>query len=315
MDIIKAIQNIKPKLAQSTLNKYASNLRSVHRIVLGDPKYDNLDLLKDHEKVLTALKDTKLRTKKTYLTAMCVAVQTMQPVDNDLLDHYRKALFELHEDLKKMINTGKKTDSQEKNWIEWKEILKIHRKLKQDAQYCSKNIGTRLNFEVYQWYVLLSVYVEHTLRNDFVMRKIKRKDYDKMDEEERERQNWVIIEPRRQKSFQLNQFKTRKNYDKSPNFKISKNLNSVLNKWFKINKTEHLFVKAKDRTTPIDDGWITSQLVRLFERYAGKKVSTGILRHSRITHLRKGERTKQQEQEMAYQFLHSAGMSKEYMKV
>jgi len=315
MDIITEIQKIKPKLAQSTLNKYASNLRSVHRIVLGDPKYENLDLLKDYEKVLKALKDTKLRTKKTYLTAICVAVQTMEPVDYDLLDHYRKALFHLHDDLKKILDTGKKTESQEKNWIEWNEILKIHKKLQQDAQYCAKNIGTRLNFEVVQWYVLLSVYVEHTLRNDFVMKIIKRKDYDEMDKDEREKQNYLILEPRRQKSFQLNQFKTRKFYKSSPNFKISKNLNSILNKWFKINKTDFLFVDARDKKTPIDSAWITNQLLRLFERYAGKKVSTSLLRHSKITFLRKGERTKKQEQELAYQFLHSSGMSKEYMKV
>ena len=55
MDLEKEIKKIKPNATNITITTYVNNLKNLHKAINGTKDFDNLNFLKDKEKVINEL--------------------------------------------------------------------------------------------------------------------------------------------------------------------------------------------------------------------------------------------------------------------
>jgi hypothetical protein len=297
-DKIKA----KRQLRDTSLNTYINSLKVLKKQLI--PDYDkseplmNADFLEDYEKVMEKINEEKrITTKKNRLTAVIVAL-TSDNKKADIIGKYSDKLKELSDKYLSFLRTQQKTDTQEKNWITYKELVEIVNKLMRKVKEYGihkkdplKDKLTAKEFTTLQRYVVLRTYLTFSLRNDFAnMKVLKRAEYKKLPRKEKEENNFLILAPSNRKYFYINQYKN-KRYLGEKVLEIPSKLNKVINLWLKWNKSGWYLLRT-DRKTPLSPNAITKFLNSLFNKYAeGKKISSSMIRHIIISHLLKEEPT------------------------
>lgn len=324
-DRIKKTRNIK----NASCNTYMSALKKIRKKIITDKPLNgeimDTDFLQDYDKVMKVVnEEKKITSKKNKLTAILVALNADNPKNTKLIDKYGNDLKSLSEKYLSFLKTQKKTETQEKNWIEYKDLIKIINKVMRqvkEKELTKKKEGDELSnkeFDLLQQYVILRTYIEFPLRNDFAdMRVMKNEDFEKLPKNETEKNNYLVVYSNTKKEFHINQFKNQK-YIGSKVLNIPSPLNRVINLWLKHNKSGYYLVKT-DRKTPMSPNGITKFLNKIFLKYTGKKISTSMIRHIVISKTLKGEKTIKQKEEEAKKienkFFHSKNVNQLYRKV
>jgi integrase len=315
-------RNIRP----SSLNTYISALRQVHKDVVGDKDIKNLKFLTDFDKVMTTInKLDKITSKKNRLTSIIVALTTDKEKYEKLIEKYTHELNSLSDSYQKFLERQEKTESQKENWLDYEGLLKIQQKIKRDIKernLLKKNPKdlTNKEYSKIQSYVLYSVYLKHPMRNDFAnMRVITEKDYKKLDKEDLENENFLVLKPDNKKEFQISNYKTSDKYGKLT-LEVDEQLNKILNVWLKINKSGFLFTQIRgNRTEPMSSNGVTKALQSISKKYAGKSIGSSLIRHIVISHMLKGQPTiaekKEEEKEIQQTFAHSKATNDMYRKI
>lgn len=320
---IKKARNIK----EASCNTYMSALNKIRTGVLDNPTGEMKDtsFLQDFNKVMKVINnEKKITSKKNKLTAVLVALSSDNPKNEDLLDKFGNELKNLSEKYLAFLKTQKKTETQEKNWIEYDDLIKIVNKVMKEVknkEITKKKAEDELSnkeFDVLQQYLVLRTYIAFPLRNDFAdMKILPLKEYKKLQSAKKEDNNYLVLLSNNKKQFHINQFKN-KRFIGSKILDIPSPLNRVINLWLKHNKSGYYLVKT-DRKTPMNPNSITKFLNKIFLKHSKKKISTSMIRHIVISHLLKGEKTiKQKEKEekrIENKFLHSKGINQLYRKV
>jgi len=271
----------KRNVKSTTLNAYLLNLNKL--LKLGDltPSTENLDkLLADSENVMDLLNGKKASTLRNYLASIVVYLSLDQKND-ELVKTYR-ALMDTYQKQNNQSYAGnKKSEKQKENWTTISELQKVlgnyKKQLDRDGSL-KKDELSKKEFDLLQKWLVGSLYIgdesNPPLRNDYIMDIVGSKDYDRLDIETKQKNNYLVVKNKSNKMFSLGEYKTSQKYGVKE-IRVGKKLNTVLNVWLKYNKSKHLILNANgEQITPNS---LTKLLIKIFEP-SGKKISSSMLR-------------------------------------
>lgn len=312
----------------TSLKTYMCALHIIHERITGEKIniLQDAKFLHNYEKIMNAIdKEKKITSKKNKLTAILVALNSEANKKDDLIEKLSADLKRLNDVYTSFLKEQRKTETQKINWLDYDDVVIIANNLMDDVKLSNihrKNkdyVPTNKEFDKLQQYLILRTYLTFPLRNDFAdMRIMKKKNYEKLPDEERDSANYLVLSPSNKKQFFINQFKNKKVIG-AKILNIPPPLNKIINLWLKFNRSGYYLVKS-NRKTPMSPNTITKYLNKIFRKNAnGKKISSSMLRHIIISHMLKGTKTikekEKEEEEIKTTFMHSADMNQKYRKI
>ncbi len=313
-DDITESRNIKP----SSLKVYLFNIEKLHDKIFSKREFNNLMWLKKREKVMKAIEDMKLSSRKTYLASIVVALSSQGDKFEDDVKYYRDEMEELAKQYNTEQEEQKKSEKEDKNWTSLASLRKVNRNYRnelKERKVFQKDPDTITNkeFDLLQKWVVSGLYVlddNPPLRNDYIMDIIKYTDYQKLTEAEKKEKNYLVIKSRNSKFFSLGEYKTSGKYG-TKEIEVGKKLNSMLNVWLKFNTSGHLLLNSKKE--PMTANGLTKYLNKTFEPSGKSNISSSLIRHIFITE-KIGGPTLKEKQEIADKMGHSVGQQELYKK-
>ena len=299
MDVESTIKSHKPDISNSSARAYSNSLRKLNKDVFEGEPFTNFKWLLKIDEIMKYLKTKKYLTMRNYLNAVIVGIQTMDKYDQKILDQYVVERDKGNLQYDKFVETNKKSEKEDKNWISFEEIEKIRKSLDKKDTYAQ--------------YVFLTLFMEYVTRNDFralyktsdrALKKIKK---EQLNSETHEKINYFV----KYKSgfyILLESFKTSAKYDPIK-IEIDEKYNKMINRYLRMTKfNKYLFEK---NGSPFDTKEFTLWVENIFKS-TGKKVGTTLLRHIIISH-NHGDAIKKQKED-ARVAGHSAKMQSNYVR-
>ncbi len=306
-ELISTIKSKRPNIKDSSLNMYIKNLRKLNKEIGDSSNEYSLKVLKEKSKVDEFL-DTKAKsTKKNYYATIVVLLMTEENEDKGLIDKYRVEMEDLDSSLKEMQKSQEKTEKQKQNWASLEELQKVMKTYKREIDmkglFKKENL-TKSELDLIQKYVITSLYVldpenNPPLRSDYSMTVINIKDYNKMKDAEL-KQNYLVVRGQNKKFFHLGEFKTQGKFD-NKTIDVGKKLNTVLNKWLKVNPTKFLlFNRSLEMMTA---NQLTKAVKSAFSPLNKNGLGISMIRHIVVSTLYPPQN--KEKQELADKMLHS----------
>jgi len=184
MTIEESIILNRPNIKQCSLNTYLISLKNLRKKIDNKTELNNTNFLNDFDKINDILKNDKLTTKKNKITAILVALGADNKKNDKLIDKYQKKLKNLNDEYSAFLKTQKKTETQEKNWLDYEDLVDIYNDVMKDVKHNKITKKDKLNdkeFDLLQQVLILRTYLDFPLRNDFAdMKIINSKEYEKL---------------------------------------------------------------------------------------------------------------------------------------
>tara|TARA_R110000803_G_scaffold5717_3_gene18879 strand:- start:47 stop:955 length:909 start_codon:yes stop_codon:yes gene_type:complete len=301
MDLTAIARAVKPDITDGSIANYVQNIKKIHHCYHNqDAKYnsktpiDNLDFLNDYEKVFETISKSNFKQtmERNIISACCVFITG----NDDLHIKYKGELTRLTDIYNKKLAEHKKTETQEVNWIDIKELQLIAR-TKTDAKvidqdglisalFALNDAPTRLDFAD-----MKIIYSKKDILND--------------------KQNYLLINNKTNKSFVFQNYKTANKYG-SQTIAINKELNAIINKFLEPFGRDRKYLLIKKDGSPISTNMLGKDITRIF-RHTGKKISINIIRHAWISqniNIKEIEKSNL----LAKQMLHSTSEQLNYAK-
>ena len=276
MDLFQAIKATRA-IKDKSVKTYITSLKKIHENLETFIDFDDLDWLKNINKVVSIMNELKLTSRKNYTNAIVVALMTQEDKYKDTLAAYKEYLGTILSDYNEMLSTQTKSKKENDNWISMADLKKIvnkHKKNIKELGLDQKDSWTKSDMQLYQMYMVGVLYTEYPpLRNDYSnMKIISENDFKKLKKKET---NFLVIISRNKKYFSLSSYKTEKQYgDKI--IEIDSKLNTIINKWLAHNNTGFFLVNSKN--TSLSDNSLTKLLNKIFSS-SKKKISSTLIRH------------------------------------
>jgi hypothetical protein len=309
-------------LKEISLNSYITSLRSLYKQMNPDNDLKeqlSTDFLKDKTKILQAIKDKVINTRKNILTAILVALSSESKKDDKLLDGYQIYLKELSAEYGKFLEKQEKTPTQEANWISHQDYIKIINKLLEEIKpLVKKDKLKRSEYVLLQKYVVLSLYEQFSFRNDFAMMKVlSTKEYEDLSDDVRKSNNYLLRD-KDKFVIKLNAFKNVSRIGVK-SFDVSPKLAKILKIWFIFNRSGFVLTLGNGIQGLTPNG-ITKLLGSIFKQYAGgKSIGSSLLRHITISNALEGmpsiEEENKKKADIEQKFMHSSKMNELYRKL
>ena len=271
-------------VAETSAHKYIMDL-----VNLNDKEtFKNLKFLKDNkddiiEKIKTYAENTQVGMLSSIVSAL--NQQRDQHLYKSIHKFYSETLRKLKESMAG-IDTSQKTQKQQENWMEWREIKDIWSELDDEVhKFKSQKSITNKQFEILVDYLVLSLFVLTEPRRNrdyqdmFIIVKNVKADTLKLD------CNYVDLQ---NEQFIFNTYKTAKTY-KQQVIDIPPELMKVINIWVNHYPSIHQFAR-KDGTVPLlvnSEGnrqRVVNYITLRLNKILGKKIGASMLRHIYITH-------------------------------
>ena len=233
-------------------------------------------------------------------------------IDVEIVNKYSSKRDKEHTHYETLVKSHKKTDRQEKNWVELDEIDSILKQYKRRAiDIYKKSNNNKKDFSTLQQYIILLTYRNIPMRNDLAnMKVVTPIEYNKIDKDTKEKHNYLVGSNRKPYHFQINEYKTKKSFGKKK-IEIPKTLNREIRKWLKVNDSGY-FITNATHTQPISANGITKLLTKIFKEHTGKNVSTSLIRHIYLSSKYKGDLDEKEKD--AHKMSHSLEQQKDYIK-
>ena len=277
------------KISEKSLNIYGKNLSKLARD-LTDKEWTNTNFLKNYDKVIKHLQDKSQSTRKNYLASILVGLSPKgrgkySKGFDDVAKKYTEYLTSQAKEYENKIIEQKKTSKQAGNWAtmdDLKKVLKSYGNAIKKLGYTQKSKEFRSgkekrHGELLQKYLVASLYLLHLpRRNSYAdMKIIDNNDFNKLSNEEKDDNNYLVKVSRNNKFFSFGDYKTKKKYgvQKIP---VEKDLNSVLNLWLNFNDSEWLLLNSAGNKMTTNG--LTKFLNKTFAP-TGKKISSTMIRH------------------------------------
>lgn len=257
-ELINLLKEKRPNISKSSLKTYESILRNLYFKVFNS---DEIDVKKfdESDKIIKHLKNLPPNKRKTILSALVVITDNKE---------YRELMLDDIKEYNKEEAKQTKTKTQEDNWVDKDELDKLNSVLWKNAKLLyQKEKLTPTDYQDIQNYIILSLfggfYIPPRRSKDYVKFKIKNID--------KGHDNFID-----KNFFVFNSYKTAKTYGQQ-RVEIPKELKTILNKWIKINPTEHLLFDSSFK--PLSNVKLNQRLNKLF----GKKASVNQMRKTYLS--------------------------------
>lgn len=299
-DYQKLVLERRPSLKPNSAKTYAISLNSIAPVGATDPSW-----IYDVDTVLQQLEKYKETTRKNVLNALIVVVDTEN--NKEVFDKYTKERDKYNAHYNDLAKAGKKTASQEKNWIDWPDYLKMVTKMKENIKDLKGKDWSWREKQRYQDYLIVLLYSHYPLRNDWANVKLTTPIAFKKATDVKE-QNYLIKQGKSYE-FILNEYKTSRAYGEK-RIMLNTETSNAISKWLTHNKSGYMLIDKQGR--PIGSNGITKALTRIGEREVNRKLGSSLLRHSYLTH--KYKDTQSEKQKDADLMGHSVSMQEDYIK-
>jgi len=247
-ELEKIILEKRPNISKSSVKTYDSILRNLYYKVFEDKDID-IKKFDDSKKIINFLKGLEPNKRKSILSALVVITD-----NND----YRHLMLDDIKEYNKNEAKQSKTENQKENWVNTDELKNLYTILEKNANliYKKDNI-TPTDYQDIQNYIILSLfngeYIPPRRAKDYVDFKIK--DIDKKKDNYKDK-----------KTFIFNSYKTAKTYGEQMVI-IPPKLNTIINKWIKINPTDYLLFDISFK--PLSNVKLNQRLNKIFGKKAG----------------------------------------------
>jgi integrase len=267
------------QLAETTVNAYLKVLYQLN----GKKAFKNLTFLKKTEEIDEKIKEYAPSTQKSIRGSLVGVLSLVKdkPSFKKAYQHYKTGMEEGRKVEEAKIQSGEKTEKQEKNWMEWAEVQKVKTDLGDKlVPFANKKTATPEQYETLLHYLILSLYTDIQPRRnqDYLDMYIVKKWNEKLPTDK----NYYDLSTNR---FIFNKYKTMKTYG----IQIEEVKEPLV-------ATIHLFLKfhplwkgvVKRQNNPIKllalaDGTpmvAVNGITRILNKVFGKKVGSSMLRHS-----------------------------------
>ena len=290
-------------VAKSTAENYVAKIKRL----IGTPRrLKDLSQLKDTETILESISHLSLGTRGNYLSAILAVLRLAGETGGyqEAIKTYETAMGELKAE-RSGIDTSDMTPTQEKNWVEWSEVLEKHKALEEDYQAIKSKAKRRSpsDFRKIQDYVVLSLYTKIPPRRN--------RDYlDVMfvaDKDSRPKTgddcNYYF---QKDGVFQFNVYKTAKHYG-SQEIKVPDELKEILDYYASVIPSKVKWLICSPDGQPQR---ASTAMTRILNRIMGKNVGSSMLRHIYLTNKYDISEMTKDSQMMG----HSLSEQREYLK-
>ena len=312
--------NAKPNLSPNSVVVYSRNINKLLKELGLEWKPTITQLKAKKQAILDFTKEYNTNTARNYLNS---AIVLLQAIDHEgaeeMLVEIGKERDSLHQKYVDKVDSNKKNDKQKANWLEWAQVLEIHRDLENKVRERriksrAKTVGHTSASDriLMQDLVILSLYtLIPPTRNDYsMMEVISPMKYRKLvkNKEEAKDTNYFIDNRQGISKFVYNEYKTSKTHGRVIT-NIPPRLNRIITAWLKINTTGYLLIN--NRGEPMTPNGITKNLNKIFKEYTGKSISSSMLRHIFKTHSIGDAVKKNKEESKA--MMHSEDQANDYV--
>ena len=275
LTMVEALKKEK-ELAESTTNSYLQILYKLN----GDKSFKNLAFLKNFDIIQNRINEMAESTQKTYLAAVTSVLSLFKDKSA-----YKKTHSHWHEKMMEASkadrekDTSQKTEKEDKNWIEWAEVLKV----KEEAQkkvdaFVNNKLITSQQYDLILQLLILSLYTDVPPRRN--------QDYQQMyvvkkwNKDEPTDRNYLDFDG---KQFVFNVYKTAKTHGQQM-IPIPENLMKVIQLYLKHHpnhKGSKKFAPSFAFLVSADGSAFTAvnAITRILNRAFNKKVAASMLRH------------------------------------
>lgn len=311
---IKKSRNVR----DSSLNLYKSYMNKLNKEFNNDKEFSmgfiNYNNINDIIKFIETHSNSVSRNYYASLLVFLSPEGKAQPIDGfqSIYEDIQTKLKSFHKIYLDSKQNNSKNDKEDKNWIEFEEIIKKRMKIEKivkNTQYDDKL--TKQEYNNLMEYIILSLFtLIPPRRNEYGdMRIVSDKEYQESSLDDMENNNYLIVgKSNFVFSYGKNAVKSAGDSD-TQILDIPKDLSKVLRFWLKYNKTGFLLPKY-DENKPISKNGLTLFLNKIF---SPKKVSTSMLRKIYLSY-RFGAIQKEREK-VAEEMNHSLNIANEiYIK-
>ena len=288
MDISMIIQEARPNVKPQSIRTYVSNLKKV----AGTKEIENIDFLNNPKEVFSKLEDMKITMKRNILSSILVLLSAVES-ESRLYKTYSDKLLELTMEYKRQQDKNEKTETQVKNWVEHSELIHIAKKM------IKKNPGSQDSL-----IAALYSYQAPTRLDFYSMEIVGPKD------EIHNTKNYLVVQSQRTKRFIFNDYKSANKYN-TIEIKVNKQLNTVINKFLKLNPGRKYLLQNKSGN-PLTRNNLGKKLPVIFKD-TGKHVTLNIIRHVYISENIDIEQSKKNK-DLAKTMMHGQSIQLEYAK-
>jgi hypothetical protein len=266
-------------ISDNSKKLYLSNIKRLNGNVI--PK--NTNFLKDTDKINSIIDKYSNNTKKSYYISI-VSYLKDKKVPKKTKDYWIDKMNSSNKEFKE--RSDEKTEKQKDNWIEWDEVLDIHKKM---GETLPKKASTEKEYLKCLSYLVLSLYVLISPRRvrDYAEMLVVPEYKETMSKEN----NYLDV---KNKKFVFNTYKTKGAYGQQVE-DIPKDLFDILKK-MSIPK-EKTFEPIEMVLTYKGEKPAGNYITRLLNNVFGKNVSASMLRNIYVSH--KLGKTKTETKELA----------------
>ena len=284
------------KLSQKSIEMYIIKLR-----ILNDNKpFDNLTFLKQKATIKAKLESiSNDNTRKSYVASIVAILNRQKGKVWEDLNKYYRVLFMKERSIFAEKPANEKSDTQQKNWMTWDEIMSIFNKLKEKADEVEKKPRlSNADRKTMEHYMILALYVlQPPRRNDWY--------YMVLGKGDDEKKNYVDLKGGK---YYFNNYKTAKSSGRET-IDIPDEIIPCLKSYIsKMNLTEGDYLLFPDDESRNNSNRMTKALNSII----GKKVGASMLRHIYLSN-KYGKILKEQEDDANF-MAHSVSMQKDYVK-
>lgn len=306
----------------TTISIYKRHLNNLSKEITGK-EFSSTNFIKQKKGEITTFLDKQtISKKKNYLAAILAAISPTGKKEakkgfEKVYDSYVEELLKEHKKYTDKINTHTKNIKEDKNWIDWKDILKLQRKLGREIKGKGyKQSSTDLDSkgrDLLMRYLVLSLYTLHPPRRlEYADTKIVTEpDYKNLSSSEKENNIYLVKKSRNKKYFSFGKEAVKSETKDNVIIPVDRGLNSVINLWLSYNDSDNLLLNS--RGGKLTHNGLTKFLNKIF-KHTGKKVSANMLRKIKISNEFEPEEV-EKKQKLAEAMNHSVGVQQSvYLK-
>lgn len=296
----------KKELKISSIKQFIANYNILSKIINED------DWIKDYDKVMNTIDNSGKgnSTQRNYLNCIIQWCQ-VDGIDKDIVNKYIHERDKRNNIYNENMATNKLSD--EDIIITKEELITMFNKLDKllklkDIYKKNWSIMDNNDKDLYTFYVMMNLYMEHPLRNDYgSMLILQKKEYSLLKDEDKAGKNY-LLRYNNTYSMAIGDYKTNKHNETAVIDIVDKPLSQVIRKYLKIKGNSGYLFEIKGQ--PIAKNQLTKFLQKYNKEYLGKAVSTRSIRKSFYTELNKdGDVDVNELSKIAKNNLHSVGIA------
>jgi len=279
-------------IGEKTILNYMNKLKKIDKDEGFKNLLDYLDSIENN--------NSKLAYQTAVLGTAKHSPSFTEHITPDVINSVREQQVKFLKEEKPLTIKQVKTDREEENWVDWKDIIKMSKKKLEDDGITQDNIligiytlipPSRLDF-----HNLLIV------KNSFLV--------------EDQKQNYIRINSKTKMKIILQDYKTSKTHgtiEIPVPLKLAKMIYEYLSP---MTERKYLFEKSGNGNKPFASPETFAKYLKdVFKQLTDHNVSVDLLRHSYITNFRKGDKSLSKKEKVAKQMGNSVAVQEEYRRV